>query len=72
MGLATTSPARSLWPEIAGIVLKTDELTVAIYEFLKVWDKRSKYHYTDRILIAAIRKLRSTIEDTWLKSATQK
>jgi len=34
----------------------------AIKEFIKVWSKRSKYHFGDRILVAAIRELRQTIK----------
>ncbi len=34
----------------------------AIQIFFKIWNKRAKYHFTDRVLVAAVRELRQTIE----------
>jgi hypothetical protein len=36
------------------------KLRESVAEFLAVWNKRSKYHFTDRELVGAVRKLSAT------------
>lgn len=42
---------------------RVDWLKAEIRQFLYAWGDRSKYHFSDRELMASVRRLRKTVEE---------